>query len=62
MAFEERKKRGKRVEVGYKGLWIEEKWFDWDEKEGRLKEGKVRKERMAKGGERGGEKKEEKRG
>lgn len=56
-AFEEKKKGGKRVEVGYKWLWIEEKWFDWDEEEGRLKVGKGRK---ARGGVRGVEKKEEK--
>lgn len=38
VAYEERKK-GKRVVVGCGGLWIDGKWFRWDEEEEKLKEG-----------------------
>lgn len=54
MAFEERRK-GRRIEVGHGGLWIGEKWFGWDEEEGRLKDGKEKDEERRRFGAESGE-------
>lgn len=38
MAREEREKGGKNVKVGYKKVYMRERWYKWNEKEGRLEE------------------------
>lgn len=38
MARGERKKGIKNVKVGYKKIRVEEKWFRWNKREGKLQE------------------------
>lgn len=60
VAYEERRK-GKRAEVGSGGIWIEGRWYRWDEEEEKLKEdwkkkseGEEEGEMKEEGGEEGG--------